>query len=244
MQHHSAKQFLDQLRSSRPEGSLILDIDDTLIDCRHRKKRVISDFVSQLGDSHASFERSHLERLKSIEVEQVRFRISECLEALEILHPELESQLFGFWRQHYFSYSYLKTDIAFSGAIEFVKQCLRTGVHIIYLTGRDEPGMGQGTRERLLELGFPLEQERIQLILKPDPQQPDLEFKRQALQSIAKSFPPVVALFENEIRNLNMMAEYFKKSSLFWRPTLQSPNQPEPHPDIRSFPSFDVIEDS
>jgi hypothetical protein len=69
--------------------------------------------------------------------------------------------------------------------------------------------------------------------MKPQPDQPDLDFKQEALARI-EQLGSVIATFENELRNLNMMAEVFPDALLYHRQTLQSPNQPAPHPKIKS----------
>ncbi len=237
MQNLSAVDFLSQLQNQTTPYSLVLDIDDTLIDCRHRKKMILRSFVEQVWNA-GNYQHDDLQRLLDIKQDQVRFRISECLAAISIEHASLEKELFDYWLRHYFTYPYLKQDIAFDGAIAFTKACLDAGAHMIYLTGRDEGGMGQGTRERLAELGFPLNDERCKLILKSDPEQADLDFKQSAIRTIAEKEPPVLALFEIEIRNLNMMVNHFPESMFLWRPTLQSPGQPSPHPQILRFASF------
>ena len=190
MQNLSAVDFLSQLQNQTTPYSLVLDIDDTLIDCRHRKKMILRSFVEQVWNA-GNYQHDDLQRLLDIKQDQVRFRISECLAAISIEHASLEKELFDYWLRHYFTYPYLKQDIAFDGAIAFTKACLDAGAHMIYLTGRDEGGMGQGTRERLAELGFPLNDERCKLILKSDPEQADLDFKQSAIRTIAEKEPPV-----------------------------------------------------
>ena len=79
---------------------------------------------------------------------------------------------------------------------------------IVYLTGRDEPGMGDGTRAMLLRDGFPWETERTHLLLKPAYGLPDLEHKINAAQFI-RAHGELVASFENEPPNLVAIYEQF-----------------------------------
>jgi hypothetical protein len=97
--------------------------------------------------------------------------------------------------------------------------------------------MGAGTRQRLEQLNFPFPHPQVHLILKPNPDLPDLEFKIEAMKEIER-LGKVIAVFENEIRTLNRMAEYDSEILLFHRQTLQSPNPPPPHQRIITHTSF------
>lgn len=219
---------IDRHKSKNPGRPqvIIFDIDDTLIDCRYRKLRIFQEFIQE-PDIQSRFPEA-CQLLATLSLEQVCFRVSECLRQIELDHPEFEQELTAYWRRLYFTTPYLLFDEAFPNAVEFVHRCLSFDCQIVFLTGRDEPGMGEGTRRRLTELGFPFPHERVQLILKPDPSQSDLEFKKEALARIDE-IGHVIATFENELRNLNMMAEHYPDALLFYRQTLQSPNPPEPH---------------
>lgn len=220
---------LSKHSKSTSKKLVVFDIDDTIIDCRHRKRRVFQDFARVI-DHQREFPK-HCQALTTIALHQIQFRVSECLAGLKIKDLEFESSLTKFWRQHYFTNAYLLHDQAFDGAVRFVKDCLQLGVDVVYLTGRNEPSMGDGTKRRLNELGFPWPHERAHLILKPDPNQADLDFKQLAMAQIDQ-IGHTIASFENELRNLNMMADYFTDALLFHRQTLQSPDQPPPHPRI------------
>jgi len=217
-----------QVESSRPPV-LIFDLDDTLIDCRHRKLQVFREFVN---DAHFQnrFPES-CQKLANIKLEQICFRVSDCLQQIGLNHAEFEQELHSYWRSCYFSNPYLVHDQPFPEAVDFVQKCFALGINIVYLTGRDEPGMGSGTRQRLRELGFPYLHHQVQLILKSDPLQSDLSFKQEALHTIDQ-IGCVIAAFENEVRNLNMMAEHYPNALMIYRQTLQSPNPPDPHPRL------------
>ncbi|MFW7381676.1 MAG: HAD family acid phosphatase [Oligoflexus sp.] len=148
-----------------------------------------------------------------------------------VQHPEFEREVFDFWRACYFTNPYLAYDQAFPLAVEFVQACRDLGTDLVYLTGRDEPGMGQGTRQGLRDLGFPFDEDGVHLLLKPTPEQSDVDYKKDALGKIDQ-LGYVIAAFENEMRNLNMIAEHYPDALMIYRQTLQSPNPPEAHPRI------------
>lgn len=214
---------------------MIFDLDDTLIDCRHRKHLVIQEFIKQ----------SHIKRdfaneclqLERIDWQTWQYRVLDTLHQLNIKNQIFTEKLQHYWLAHYFSYRYLLLDQPFQEALNFVRHCYQAGATIVYLSGRDEPGMGAGTRESLMHLGFPLLGPRLHCILKLDPEAPDLDFKVAALEVIAR-FGNVIAALENELINLNAMAERFPQAAMYWRKTLYMPNPPNPHERIQILHAF------
>jgi hypothetical protein len=225
-----------QLPLSTRKPLLLLDIDDTLIDCRHRKHRVFMDFIAQPSIRQRYAEAS--ERLGELNWEDVHYRVLDNLKFLAIEDQTFGEELFAFWRKHYFTYPYLLQDRSFPGALHFVKRSFeKEGLALVYLTGRDVPGMGQGTYDSLQQLGFPTKGPDVHFILKPDPAMHDLHFKREALEEV-DAIGPVLAAFENELPNLNTMAERFPMAAMYWRNTLFTPDPPTPHPRVKVLPHF------
>lgn len=219
--------------SARP--LLLLDIDDTLIDCRYRKRRVFLDFAAQ-EEIRREFP-SESQTLATIPLAMVQYRVFDSLKLLGIDQRDFGDRLFQFWLNNYFTYPYLVLDEAFPGAVRFVRESYANGFALVYLTGRDQPGMGPGTFEAMHKLGFPRHGEHIHFLLKPDPKTPDLAFKMSALEEVAQ-MGPVAAAFENELSNLNAMAERFPEAAMYWRNTLFSPDPPEPHPRVEVLAHF------
>jgi hypothetical protein len=214
---------------------IIFDIDDTIIDCRHRKHRVMHDFIKQahVRESFAL----ECQIVEKMSWESVQYRVLDTLAQEGVQNQLFGEQLFQYWRQHYFTYPYLIDDKPFPGALEFVNHCHDLGATTVYLTGRDIPGMGQGTFEAMRNLGFPSDDERVHFILKEDPAINDLEFKILALDKIAP-LGRVIAAFENELPNLHAMAERFPEAAMYWRKTLYLPNPPEPLDHVEVLLSF------
>lgn len=231
------RDVLEQISSCKSrdqEPVVIFDIDDTLIDCRHRKLKVFKDFVSQASISEQFPIESEL--IQNARLDQMRYRVHECMEVLKIDNEIFSKALFDFWLSTYFTNQYLAHDQPFPGAIDFVESCHQEA-KIIYLTGRDLPGMGEGTKASLKNHGFPWDTERTKLMMKEDPQEADFEFKTNALKKIAQ-LGTVVASFENELKNLNQMAETFPEALMYWRDTLYLPDPPPPHHSVRTMKSF------
>ncbi len=223
------------LPAGSPRALLLLDIDDTLIDCRHRKRQVFLDFVAQ-GKVLKQFPVA-CDTLSRITQQEIEYRVADNLKKVGIDEPSFAEQLLQFWLDHYFTYPYLIQDIAFPGAVSFVNKCYQRGLGLVYLTGRDLPGMGPGTFAAMKKLGFPCEQPHIHFLLKPDPKIPDLGFKISALEDVA-ALGPVVAAFENELSNLNAMALRYPTAAMYWRNTLYAPSPPPPHPHVEVLAHF------
>ncbi len=231
------KDLQSKLAKLMPLGTpqIIFDIDDTLIDCRYRKHKVFLDFIQQ-DNVGMRFPKESV-CLSALPIHQVCYKISDNLSNAEIENPDFERELLDFWRTNYFSYPYLLNDQAFPGAVDFVNKCLSLGSRIVYLTGRDIPGMERGTLERMSALGFPTTGPAVRFFLKPHPQQDDHAFKLTTFDTIHRD-GPVLAALENELGNLNAMAERFQDALVYWRPTLFAPNPPQPHPRVKLLREF------
>jgi hypothetical protein len=130
---------------------------------------------------------------------------------LSVMDPNVESALRSiqkFWGKRFFTNEYLAYDVAYEGAPEFVQEAHGLGAEIVYLTGRDEPGMGKGTRSRLLSDRFPFEIPRTRLLLKSSFEQDDLDHKSNAAEQV-RHLGNLVASFENEAPNLIALSDLF-----------------------------------
>lgn len=229
-----ALQVSDVLKAGRTP-LVVFDVDDTLIDCRHRKSLVFHAFAQD--KAHVEKWPDDVRKLKAHSWERLQYRVHDNLPPLSIADQIFGEELLSFWLKHYFTYPYLIQDKAFPGAQEFVKKCLDLGAHIVYLTARDHPGMYQGTVVALESLGFPIHKPSIHVMLKQDVSQSDHHFKVEALEEIDR-LGEVVASFENELPNLNAMAERFPKALMIWRKTLYAPNPPKPHARVLIMEKF------
>lgn len=220
------KAVLSQTSGQALRPLVVFDVDDTLIDCRFRKSIVFRDFARQ---PHIQ-EKWPVESQKIIALnwQKLCYRVHDNLRNLGINDGAFGDELLNFWLQHYFTYPYLIQDRAFPRAQDFVKRCIDLGSHIVYLTARDHPGMYQGTIEALERLGFPMHAPKTHVMLKPEVSMSDHHFKLGALEEIA-ALGEVVASFENELINLNAMAERFPNAAMYWRKTLYAPDPPDPH---------------
>lgn len=190
---------------------VIFDLDSTLYEVGPRTFRIMQDWA----ESDQSGPHSELKsRVQALSESQVRYSVPETLEeALSGAIQKLEGvqSIQSFWFERFFTDDYLAFDRLYPGAAEFVLKVFQTGADVVYLTGRDEPGMGRGTVQNLIRDGLPWNSERTHLLMKPRFAIPDLEFKLQASSDFCRS-GALVASFENEPPNIAGLYRLFPEA--------------------------------
>jgi hypothetical protein len=204
---------------------VVFDIDDTLINTRGRNVRIIREF----GD-HADIKTrfpAEAALARGVSVEQTKYLVTDTLKALGAADPEFLKAADEFWLPRFFSDRYCAGDKQIKGAARFVQEVVKFGGHVVYLTGRDIPRMEVGTKLSLRNQFFPTASRHATLMMKPSKDVDDLEFKRQALSAIA-ALGEVVAVFENEPANLNLLADSFPRAKAVFLDTIHSPKPDQP----------------
>lgn len=146
------------------------------------------------------------------------------------------------WNQDFFSNRFLLRDEAVPGAVSYLDSLRAHGCTVVYFSGRDAPRMLGGTAQSLLERGFPVGIPGTMLMLKPDKAIGDFDYKKTALDEIA-GYGTVVAVFENEPRNINLLHERFPEARAFFLDTRHSARAPAVAPGIpwlKDFTGFHV----
>ncbi|MDP8254741.1 MAG: hypothetical protein P9M14_03245 [Candidatus Alcyoniella australis] len=111
-----------------------------------------------------------------------------------------------------------------------------------YLTGRDSPGMGSGTRASLSEHGFPFDCQRVDLLMKPRIEIKDMDFKRDAVRQIGE-MGQVLAAFDNEPGNINLFADTFPEAIVVLLDTIHSPTPVVPYEHVVRISDFNGLAD-
>ena len=211
-------------------GVGVFDLDGCLFDTRPRQVHIVREFANQhdaldlYAVSTAHFKDWDLGHTL-LNAGIARARVGTLIEALKT-----------FWFTRFFSSRYVNFDHAMPGAVDLVCQCRAAGMQIVYLTGRDET-MRAGTEASLRGFGFPLDGGECRLMVKPDFESDDTEFKDQALSVIAKMGEPVLFL-DNEPANVNKFRERHPSAVVVFVETDHSPRLDEPDaaiPWLRSF---------
>lgn len=221
----------DKKRGKQP--IVVFDLDDTLIDCRHRKIAIMSELAE---DAELLRRFPALTQLKLLQLERVQYRVEHTLNTVGLNQLEIVEAARAFWVRRNFTNYYLRHDRAFLGAVEYVQMLAQEGATLVYLSARAEEDMGKGTRSSLEQLQFPLG-DTHRIWLKPNREQNDFAFKEAAMRELAQS-AEVVALFENEIPHLNLAADVFQHTTLVWLDTLYAPNPPAPHERVQRVTGF------
>jgi hypothetical protein len=214
-------ELIDRVHAERERGPVVVfDLDSTLFSTQERNHAILHEFVDHIG---APDELVAL--LPRLPAREMGWNVMDDLRRRGFRHEPTLGRLAQFWRARFFTDAYLRHDVPLPGAVEYVNQVHAAGAIVCYLTGRDEPGMGRGTRSSLAAHRFPLGPNRVVLRLKPTFAEEDLVFKRRILTELP-SLGPVIAAFENEPANANLFATEFPAAVVVFVETIHAPDPP------------------
>jgi predicted secreted acid phosphatase len=189
---------------------VLFDLDSTLYEVGPRTFQILKEWLASSESARFPEVARALDRLEHA---HVGYSIGDTLSAagLDIESASIKDAIQAikpFWASRFFTSAYLPYDHAYPGSADFAKKVYELGAEIVYLTGRDQPGMGDGTRQNLIRDGFPWEVERTHLLLKAAAHLPDLQHKVDAAEYIRRH-GTLVASFENEPPNIAALYEVF-----------------------------------
>ena len=218
----TAKKILNEIYTLREKSIVsVFDLDSTLFNVSTRTQKILVDFANDptVGTKFGP----QKERLKKIQVLHTDWGIRESLvrDGLEASLDFFE-EVRSYWHKHFFSNEYLKYDVPYEGAIEYVKAIQAACVPVKYLTGRDRPNMFKGTVEGLKQWGLPLVDESQDLYMKPTKTfGEDEDYKVQILGQIAKEYEHIY-FFENEPVIINRVLKSNLKVNIIFMDTVHS----------------------
>ena len=197
---------------------VVFDLDSTIFDVKPRTLRIIKEFA--LTKQARELSPTLSDWGLTLKAHKLAYTLRESAEQNGFPYDERNAEsymkaLFAFWKDRFFNHSYVLADHPSLGAVDYVRAVCDAGAHVVYLTGRDEPGMGRGTRTALEHWGFPLDGIKHRLILKPYFGMDDSEFKDQALADL-RSHCDVAALFDNEPANFYVFEKNFPEALLIF----------------------------
>jgi hypothetical protein len=149
----------------------------------------------------------------------------------DTIHDEVNA----YWFKTFFTSDYVIYDHAMPGGPALVRALHSAGIHVVYLTGRDET-MRAGTEASLLRFGFPLG-ERATLIVKPDFETDDTLFKGEAMKEIASFGEPIIFL-DNEPSNVNRFKDDCPEALVVFVETDHSPKPVDPYASLPRIKGF------
>lgn len=195
---------------------VIFDLDSTIFDVKPRSLRILKEFG---GTAEARAMNPKLaEWSLGLNAHKLLYTIEESARANNVEGSEEELKAyfkaaFAYWRDRFFTHAYLTVDHPTPGAVEFAHRVVDLGATAVYLTGRDWPGMGKGTRSMLEFCGFPMDPNHSELIMKPHASLDDSDFKDEALREL-RATSNAVALFDNEPANFHVFEKNFPDAYL------------------------------
>ncbi|MSP15744.1 MAG: haloacid dehalogenase-like hydrolase [Myxococcales bacterium] len=209
------------LRAQRePRSLVVFDLDSTLFSTQERNLAILHEFATAAArpDGLAA-------AIARLTLADMGWNVMNDLRARGFHDEPTLAELRRYWAARFFTNDYLAHDEPLPGAVDYVRAVHGVGAGVVYLTGRDEPGMGRGTRASLEQHRFPLGGDSARLYLKPRFEEDDLEFKRRVSQELA-TLGTVVGAFENEPANANFFCREFPDAEVVLLETVHSPNPP------------------
>lgn len=231
-------QILDRARGRAAAGAcpvIVFDLDGTLIDNRPR----VVAILHELGDFWRDKHPEAAARCRAATVADIGYGVVDNLRRLGVEQAWLHEEGLAFWKQRFFTDAYQAHDVEVPGAVRFARACHEGGALLVYLTGRDLPGMALGTFKSLRDLGFPIGTMGVKLVTKPAFEIPDTEFKRSVAGDIRR-FGEVVAVFDNEPANCNLLLEAYPDCRSVFVDTQHAPDPPALDPRVAVIDTFEM----
>jgi hypothetical protein len=220
---------LDNIRSELP--SAVFDLDSTTLSNKPRQARIVREFGRARGV--APLTRCEPAMVVSWDLRDTMRLCGLPEDDVRALHAPLRE----FWFHRFFTSDYCKDDEPIAGARDYLQRVLGAGGHILYVTGR-HAGMEAGTLESFRRAGFPLpENERVQLWLKPDPDEDDDLWKETCQRRLA-NLRGVACAFDNEPTHVNTYKRAFPRARVVHLDTDHSGRPVEVRSDVPSVVDF------
>jgi len=200
----------------------IFDLDGTLFDNRTRTIFILRE-ISEKFDEKAPELAAAFERFQNLSI--VDYSLDVTLKRMGVRHPAEIAFIRQEWARRFFSDEYQKYDMPILGAKAYVERVHKAGATIIYLTGRDVGRMLVGTTEVLRLYGFPVGVAGTMTIVKKEFEQDDELFKKEVSEYIDR-LGEVLAIFENEPANSNILQARFPGAASFLVLTQHRPGAP------------------
>jgi hypothetical protein len=219
-----------------PPPFVVFDLDGTLYDNRQRTLQILTEYADEVELEYPEVAGC----LRPLEVENVRYLLSTTLKDCGLTHVDVVRDITSYWQQRFFNDEYMSYDVPFEGAPEYVSACHESGATVVYLTGRDVPGMLLGTVASLRDHGFPFGVAGVELVLKPDATLSDEAFKRSALPTLGR-VGRLVGFFDNEPANCNQALAAYPDAEVALLETQKVPGAPEPVAGVYHVTDFRIL---
>lgn len=219
-------------RADAASAVTVFDLDSTLFSTGVRHVGILREFASTWPDPRIA------EIALAATPDDFDWDVDEPLRAAGITEPSVYAALHRHWQRAFFSDAWADADHPVAGAVDYVRVVAARPGRLVYLTGRAASPMGPGTRRLLARWGLPLDDERIQLWMKPSETLADASWKQMAHAQLA-GLGHLVATFENEPGHSNAFHRAFPEAVHVLVGNAHSPGAPDPDPALRWAPDFD-----
>jgi len=204
-----------------PAPVVVFDLDGTLMDNRPRTCAILRDLAARWCAAHPQM----AAKIANVTPETMDYLLVDTLARHGVTRTDLVADAEEYWRARFFGDADLAHDVEVPGAVAFAPDCYAAGATLVYMTGRDLPLMGIGTFRSLRDLGFPIGVPGTELVLKPDAAMPDEAFKRMTGPTLSR-VGRVVAIFDNEPANCNVLLEQNPEAASVFVDTQHLPGAP------------------
>jgi hypothetical protein len=221
---------------------VLLDLDSTLYQVEPRSYQILKHWA------RSSESRAYPEvqgAFRHFQESHVGYSVQDTFQQLgiELSHPEGADSYRSskqFWSDRFFHNEWLKWDRPYPGAVHYVQVLHELGAQLVYLTGRDEERMREGTIANLTRDGFPWGHPSVQLWMKPSRLISDLVFKKTAAERL-RSLGVLIASFENEPHNVAGLQSLYPDAMHVWMDTLCSDHPAPICQGLYRIQSFDLF---
>jgi hypothetical protein len=210
------------VKAGKTQPVVVFDLDATLYDNRPRTLAILKEWAAQpqvMGTPAST-------AILGLKLEQVEYLVSDTVAKVKVTDPRVVEQIFKYWWDRFFG-DRAVLDWPTAGGPAYVNRLYGAGAHIVYLTGRDAPQMLMGTTRSLQDAGYPIGLPRTQLIMKPAFKTDDEVFKATVMADLKRT-GHVVALFDNESGNVNVMKTHFPDATVVFLTTMFNPKKAKP----------------
>lgn len=212
-QVETLQRVLDRVSMAAADGGpppiVVFGVDGALFDSRPRTLQILLEF----GEEIAPEEPEVSEALSVLNLERMHYLLSQTLRECGITHADLVRDITSYWRERFHSDDYALLDEPNPGAVDYVRAVHDVGGGIVYLSGRDVPGMLLGTITSLRDHGFPIAEVGVETVLKPDATLGTESFKRASLKRVGNR-GDVMAIFDDQASSCEMARLIFPEADV------------------------------
>ncbi|MCP4581140.1 MAG: hypothetical protein GY839_05945 [candidate division Zixibacteria bacterium] len=211
-------QGMKRAAQSNQRPVMVIDIDGTIAEHFLRTQQIFIEAIKEL-ELPESFKKN------LNDFDPFAYDYNPKPNLIEMgLEGETLAKMIKYWNKYFFSNKFLHLDNQIEGGSEFVHKILGLDIDVIYLTGRDEQNMGEGTRVWLTKNNFMNEHYRTSILMKTNLDIENVDSKALSAQSIQKVGEPVL-IIDNEPCELEAMWDQFPRAATI---LMDTPNSGRP----------------